>query len=303
MEAALVVLKQVIIMFVLVFVGYILFRTGKITKEGNRTLVNLLLYVSIPCTIVNSIITERTAEKLSAFAISSVAGAVIIVGGIAIASLCFKKDAIAAFAASYPNAGFIGIPLITSVLGAQAVFYVAPLIAIENMMQWTHGVSVLTGQKSSLKPKAVLTAPFMIAIVIGLIIFISNIKLPALITNTLSQVAGINTILAMFTIGTYFAEVDIKKMAARGQNYLICLVRLILIPFVFMLIMKLLPDKLSEMRSALFIAAACPVGANVAVYARIHGRDYAYAVETIVITTVLSVITVPLMVLLSKYIW
>lgn len=303
MAAAIIVLKQVLIMFLLAFVGFVLFRTGRITKEGSRTIANLLIYISIPCTIVNSFLTERTAERLSGLAISTLVGVALLVISLVIARACFRKDAVAAFASAFSNAGFIGIPLIVDVLGAGAVFYIAPFIAVLNLLQWTYGVSILTGKKTGLSPKAVLTAPFMIAIIVGMVLFVSGLQLPSLFTQAISQMAGINTTLAMFAVGVYLAEVDFPKMAARKQNYRISLVRLLLIPVVTMLLLKLLPDAFSELRLALFIAVACPVGANVAVYAQLHNKDYAYAVETVVITTLFSVVTLPAMVLLSNYVW
>lgn len=303
MEAALIVLKQIVIMFLLAFVGFALFRQGKITKEGSRNIANLLIYVAIPCVIINSFLTERTPQKLAGFAGSVAAALVLLALSIGIARLCFRKDEVADFAAAFSNAGFIGIPLITDVLGAEAVFYIAPFIAVLNLLQWTYGVSLLTGKKGSLKFKTVITAPFMIAIFIGFAIFISGLRLPSVFSQAISSMAGLNTPLAMFATGVYLAEADFRKMLARKQNYMISLVRLLLIPLAAMLVLKVLPDHFSEMRLALFIAAACPVGSNVAVYAHLHNKDYSYAVETVVITTLLSFFSLPFMVLLTNLLW
>lgn len=303
MSSALIVLKQIVTMFILAFVGFALFKKGKISKEGSRTIANLLIYISIPCTIINSFLTERTAEKLTGLGVSVAVGAALLAVSTVIARLIFRKDEIAAFSAAFSNAGFIGIPLITDVLGQAAVFYVAPFIAMLNLLQWTYGVTLLTGKKASVSPKAVVTAPFMVAIIVGLALFLSSLRLPALLGQAIGSMAAVNTPLAMFAVGVYVAQVDFRRMLTRISNYSISLVRLVLIPAVLLLILKLLPDSYADLRMAVFISASCPVGSNVAVYAQLHNKDYSYAVETVVITTILSVAALPLMVYLGNLIW
>ena len=303
MGAALVVLRQSITMFLLAVVGFLLFRHGKISKEGSRTIANLLIYVSIPFSIVNGFLIERTPKKIIALGASAVVGLLLLLISMAISHLFFRKDPIASFGTAFSNAGFIGIPLIVEALGSGAVFYIASYIAILNLLQWTYGVSLLTGKKTGLKPKAVLTAPFMLAILVGVFLFLSGLQLPALLTSAVSQMSALNTPLAMFAVGVYLAQVDFKEMIARRQNYMISFVRLLVIPLASMLVLSLLPAQFAEMRTALFIASACPVGANVAVYAQLHNKEYPYAVETVVITTLLSIISLPIMVYLSSFLW
>lgn len=303
METALIVLRQIAIMFLLALAGFILFRSGKLTKEGSRNITNLLVYIAIPSVIINSFLAERTQQKLNGFVLSMVLGLGLLILAILVARLCFPRDEIADFAVSFSNAGFIGIPLITDVLGAEAVFYIAPFIAVLNLLQWTYGVSLLTGEKGSLKLKSVLTAPFMIAIIIGFAIFVSGIRIPFILTQTVSQMAGLNTPLAMFAVGVYLAQVDFKHMLIRKENYMVSLVRLLVIPAVSLLFLTFIPLGSIQMRMALFIAAACPVGANVAVYAQLHNKDYPYAVETVVITTLLSFFTLPLLVFAAGFFW
>ena len=119
----------------------------------------------------------------------------------------------------------------------------------------------------------------------------------------LSTVAGINTPLSMFTVGVYLAQTDVLGMFRKKQVYFVSLVRLILIPFMSLLFLSLLPETWHDMKLALLLAAACPVGANVAVYAQLHGKDYPYAVETVVLSTLLSMLSIPAVVWLSGLLW
>ena len=103
--------------------------------------------------------------------------------------------------------------------------------------------------------------------------------------------------------GYYLAQTDLVKMLSRSVLYKISALRLLVIPAISLLVLSLIPASMQEMRTVLMIVAACPVGSNVAVYAQLHGKDYPYAVETVVISTILSILTIPLMMYLSSLIW
>ena len=161
----------------------------------------------------------------------------------------------------------------------------------------------MTGEKAALKPAAVLKAPFLIAIAIGLILFFTQLPLPSIVTKTLGHLTGINTPLAMFTVGIYLAQTNLVKMLVKPRLYLISAVRLVVIPLLSLALLTLIPGNFIDMKMALLLAAACPVGSNVAVYAQLHGKDYPYAVETVIISTLLSIVTVPAFVALAGIIW
>lgn len=303
METSLILLQQVLIMFLLAAVGFIAFRAGKISNEGSKTIGNLLIYISLPAVIVKGFMVERTEERMVGLLISMAAAAVTLGICVLVSRLCFRKDPIASFGAAFSNPGFFGIPLITAILDDGAVFYIAPFIAFLNLLQWSYGVSLLTGKKTGLKIKTVLTAPFMIAIAAGLVLFFSQFQLPALFTKTLDFCAGLNTPLAMFAVGVYLAQCRFGKMLKKGKLYAISAVRLLLIPLIVLALLTVIPGINSDIRYAVLIAAACPVGSNLAVYAQLHNKDYTYAVETVAVSTLLCIITIPLLVQLASFIW
>ena len=92
-------------------------------------------------------------------------------------------------------------------------------------------------------------------------------------------------------------------MLKRKALYLVASVRLLLIPAIAVLLLALLPASMNQMKTVLLIAVSCPVGSNVAVYAQLHGKDYPYAVETVIVSTLFSLLTIPLMIYLSELIW
>ena len=305
MDIMLILVRQILQMFLLSGLGFALYKGKKITAEGSKALGNILIYLALPSVIINSFLVKRTAEHLYGILYSAIAAAVLLLASILISRFFFKKDAIAAFAGAFSNPGFFGVPLIIASVGQGAVFYVACFIAFLNIGQWTYGVSVLNGQPvlQGFQPKKLIRAPFMIAILIGLFLFLTQIPLPSVITGGLSTVASLNTPLAMFTIGIYLAQTDIRQMIRRIASYKIAAVRLLLIPAVSILLLTLLPKEMQDMRMALFLAAACPVGSNVAVYAQLHGKDYAYAVETVVVSTLFAILTIPAAAWIARMIW
>lgn len=306
----LLLIQQVLIMFLLAAVGYICFRTKKITMEGSRNIGNMLIYLSLPCVIINSFLVEYSTERLMGLLYSSLAAAVVVLISIVVSRLFFSKDAILCFASSFSNPGFFGIPLIVATLSDGAVFYVATFIAFVNLLQWSYGVALLTVDAHAAKskgswkqflpsPKRLFTAPFMIATIIGLFFFLTGLQMPDLIYKGIQYISGLNTPLAMFTIGIYLAQTNVIKMLKNPKMYLLSAVRLFVIPLICMAALALLPAEFAEMKMALLIVAACPVGSNVAVYAQLYDSDYSYAVETVIISTLLSVISIPLLVQLA----
>ena len=318
METMQTILWQVVTMILLAAVGYLMYKSGKISHEGSKTLGTILIFLSLPCVIINSFLVERTPERITGFFVSALMAALVLALSMLLSRLILGRHAVENFAGSFANPGFFGVPLIIASVGSGGVFYIAAFIAFLNLLQWTYGVSLLTScdsegmlpirgnqkeaSKVSLGKQAaalglrLIKAPFMIAILVGAFFFLTGISMPAVLQKCVANIAGLNTSIAMFTIGIYMAQVDILKMFLKPRLYLVSLVRMIIIPAVTMGLLLVLPASMNDLKLSVLIAAACPVGSNVAVYAQLHNRDYGYAVETVVISTLLSIVTLPMVV-------
>jgi len=305
MEMIWILIRQILQMFLLGGLGFLLFRTGKITEEGSKGLGNILIYLALPATIINGFLIDRTPEHLWGMLYSAIGAFLLLLISILISRAFFRKDAIAAFAGAFSNPGFFGIPLIIASVGQGAVFFAACYVAFLNIGQWTYGVSILTGQpiRSGFRLKKLIKAPFIIAILTGMFLFLTQIRLPDIVSGVLTTTASLNTPLAMFTVGIYLAQTDLLKMIRRKSLYLVSAVRLLLIPLVALALLSLVPPAYHDMKLVLLIAVSCPVGSNVAVYAQLHRKDHTYAVETVVISTLFSIITIPAIVGISTMIW
>lgn len=303
MEILGLLINKLLIMFLFMLIGAVLFRKNIITKTGSESLANLLIHLILPCVIINGFLTERTSEKLYGFLISLLASVFILSISILAARKFFSKNPIGHFAAAFSNPGFFGIPLIISVLGTDSVFYVAPLIACLNILQWTYGIAVLKNEQIKINFNKTIKSPFTISFAIGIVLFLSHIPIPDIFETVISTSASLNTPIAMIVSGIYLAKVNSRSMLTQREFYRISMVRLLLIPAISLLLLCFVPNIFIDVKMSLFLAAACPVGSNVAVYAQLQGKNYIYAVQAVVLSTLLSMVTIPLWVIIIQYLW
>lgn len=314
MDMVVSIILKTALMFAFMLVGYLLFKSGKITEEGSKSMANLLVYIVMPAIVIKSFCTERTAESALNLLYATLLGlGAIVLSGI-ISHIILRKNPVDDFASTFCNSAFFGIPLIQAALGEEGVFFIAPMIAFTSLGQWTYGVKLITEQKLKdvLNPKKLLLSPFVIAIFVGLILFFSGLgnilatstnKIATTVFDALSGMSAVNTPLAMIVIGVYLAQTDMKSMFTEKSVYLTCFVRLVVIPLATLALFTLLPSEIYSLKIAVFISCVAPVGANVAVYAQLHGKDYPYAVKTVTMSTIFSIVTMPLVIMLANLLW
>ncbi len=302
MDNALIILRQIGIMFFYLAIGCLLFRFDLLTKEGSRSLANLLIYISLPCAIIQSFCISDGPEIRQALLPSLFLGALLLLLSMAISAVLFRQEPLQNFGAAFSNAGFMGIPLISASLGEQAVFFSAGFTAMLNILQWTYGQRLLSQQKTKRPWKALLN-PLMVGFLIGLALFFSRAALPSAVLSCLSALSGLNAPLAMITVGAYLAQADFHDMIFTARNYWVCAVRLLLIPLMSIVLLSLFSGVSVSLRYALLIAACAPIGANVAVYAQRLNGNYTYAVQLVCLSTLLSIITMPLIMGLAGVLW
>lgn len=298
MATVFIVLRQSIIMFLYMAIGGLLFQKGLITKEGSKSLANLLLYVVLPCVVVKSFCVARTPERMSGLLVSFLAALGILLLAMAVSHLLFKKNPIDDFGAAFSNAGFMGFPLVAAVQGSEAIFYAAGFVALLNALQWTYGQSLISGDPGYRSPKAILKNPLVLSLLLGILIFCFEIPMPAIASDLLAALSALNAPLAMVILGVYLAQTDPKTLFNDPHLYVVAAARLVLIPLLTIRVLKLLPAEYAAIATTLVIVAAAPIGSNVAVYAQKLGKDYAYAVRGVCLSTLLSAITMPLLMLL-----
>lgn len=301
-EYSSVLFLQLIKMIVFMAIGLALVKLSILKEEDSSVLAKLLLNVIIPLTIVNSFITNRfTASELASSLFLAFLSLAI---SVSISVVAFRKDLIAAFGSSFANVGFIGIPLVSAVVGSKYVMYISGLVAMTNMLQWIYGVLFFSGKKNSkCNIKDILLNPMVLSFVIGVLLNPISSKFPALVSDCTSSIAACNAPVAMLLLGMYLGKIKFAEIFSDGKAYIVCLVRLIIIPIVSVLLFAVMPIGNITMKLALLISAVTPVGPNIAVYAQKYGMDYKFSVVVTCLSTIFSTISVPLMVSLALMIW
>lgn len=300
MEILTILLKQIALMFVLIMIGYLLCRKKLITLQGSGEMGKILLNVVIPCVIINSFWCERTAEKTASLVQGSVIAAVVMAVAVIISTLIYGlRDGVSCFSSAFSNAGFIGIPLVQAVLGNSAVFYLSLMIVLVNFLQWTYGLYVLTGDKGKMKLSVVVKNPVVISVVAGVVIYLLNLPRFAFTDTLISSITAVNTPVAMLVTGVYLAQSPLTDIISDRRTWMVSILRLLVIPAVSLLVMKLFPFGTQEMKVAIMIAAACPVGSNVSIFAQQVGASFRDATNQVCLSTILCLLTIPLMTLLT----
>ena len=297
MEYALIVFKQLLVMFAYMMVGFVFYKTKLLTKSGTQSLSNILVYAVIPSIILHTFFIAYSPDVLHALGQGALAALIALGSGAIICILVFRDDMLTRVGTTFPNAGFIGIPLVTAVLGPEAIVYLMPFHIMVNVFQYTYAVLTLSKDRGN-PLKVLATNPMIIAAIIGITTFLLGFgdKVPSTISGVVDGLYGILTPLSMIILGTYLAEVDPKNIHYK-KDLLASFTRLILIPFVVFLLYKLVPLDPTA-RLVAMIASSCSIGSVIAIYAEKFDDDYVYACEVVAFTTVMLMLTMPLVMML-----
>ncbi len=304
MHMAEIIFKQTLTMGIYMLAGLVLFKTGKLTKEGSRCIAQMLLWLILPVVIIRSFLKPFSMENLSALGVSFLLGGVAYGVSMLLSCVIFRRKPLDCFSCSFSNVGFMGVPLVTASFGSDAVFFLCGLVVFVNIFQWTWGASLLRKEKKPFKLRELLANPMLLSAAAGFVIFLTGLgdKLPSVLTAALSGVASLNGPLAMMVLGVYLAQTKPKTLVTRGQLYWTSLVRLMVIPLATMLLFAVLPGS-ADARMVVLMGAAAPVGSNVAVYAQLYDDDYPYACQTVAHSTILSILSIPAVLMLAGFLF
>lgn len=287
-----ILLKKSATMFLLMLCGYTIKKKKVISGTASSDLANVLLYVATPAIIINPFINSQ--ENFGKILVETTFISLICILVCAIVSaLIYRNDQIAKYATTFTNCGYMGIPIVTSILGTAGVKYLSMYIVLANIFNWTLGVKIMSTNKNDLSLKKVFFNPSIIAFVVGILLFTLRIKVPSLVIETFSSLSELNASLSMIILGIYLADSDIKQVFINKKSYQISFVRLVLIPAVCIPIILLVPFGSFETKLVATIAVSTPCATSTGIFSQKFGRDYKTASYYVCLSTVLSLITLP----------
>lgn len=303
-ESFFVVARQVVILFILMSLGTLCNKVKWLDEKSVKSLTNIVLYFVTPCVIINSFNREMDKALLNGLWITALLSLGIQIFSIAVANIAFRgnrdsENRVFRFATVFSNCGFMGLPLQQALLGTDGAFFGAVYIAVFNVIVWTYGIWEMSGSKEEISLKKLILNPGILGTVIGTVIFICGIKLPEVIAEPVGYIANLNTPLPMIIIGYYLGNLNAEAFRKNMKQYLVIGIRLFIIPVSAIFAMYLLKI---DPTIAVVCAIACssPSAANTAMFATLFGRDASLGAQMVSVSTLVSLISIPLVVALAQ---
>jgi len=306
----LVVIQQVAILFLLIVVGYCVKKLNVVSEKINKEISSLVINVTLPAFLITAMGSAFSKEKLMnswwLVVISfSIYAAAILFSYIFVRVMKIegrKKD-IYQYIVVFANTGYMGYPVVSAIYGKEGVFYAAIYNLAFSILIWSFGVYLMkrTDAESGDNKQTLgsvlkkMISPGLCAVIIGFSLFLFSIELPITIRRTLEMIGGATTPLSMMFIGFILAEIPVRDMIDGWKMLIVTLVRLIILPLSVFGVLKVC-GATGYLLSIPVMITAMPAAANTAILAARYNNDYRLASKLIFVSTLISIITIPMII-------
>jgi len=304
MELSLLLFQKIVSMALIMMMGYAV-RKADIAKEEQIPLISaLLLYILVPCMVFRSFLMPFTEETFRAFLLAMAGGflsqLLFILISWLIGKTPFHADGTEQACLAYTNCGNLLIPLINSLLGPEYVFYSVPFLAANTIFAWLHIPAVISGRFQPEWKKIILN-PSILSIFAGILFFCLGISLPGILNDTISSISSSIGIFSMLLTGMLMAGIDLGRVFRKPRYYVLSLMRLLLFPMILILIIRLTglsfhSDMFHEVLMVVVMGGAAPTATVVLMMTNLFGGKAELASAISAMTTVLCIVTLPLIV-------
>lgn len=307
MQISLLLMEEIIKLFVIMFMGYAVVKAGLMKSSESKSVSVILVYLVIPCVIIKAFQVDYTPDVQKGLFLAIAAAVAIHILFLLITiplKKIFQMDVIEQATCIYSNAGILVIPLVQELLGQDYVIYSSAYIAVQLILLWTQGKNMLC-EEEKLEWKKIFLNVNIISIIAGIVLFLFRIKLPAGVQDVLGMMNNMIGPLGMLLAGMAIAEVPLKSIFTKKRNYLSVALRLLLYPVLGLFLMKAIQivvnlENSSQILLTVYLACVTPACASVTSMAQLYDKDAAYASSLYVLTTLLSIVTMPVMVYLYE---
>lgn len=309
MNISILLMQQIVQLFLMIFMGYLIVKTGLVRDDDSKVLSKIILYLIVPCVIINAFQVDYTTDTVKGLLIAfaaSVMTQVILLVVISVAGKLLHLNEVEVASVYYSNSGNLIVPIVTFILGQEWVLYGCVFMSVQLVFLWTHCKKIISREASYDLKKIILNIN-MISIFIGVILFFTGIRLPEIIRNTLASVGTMIGPASMIVTGMLFAGMNLKQIFANKRVYFITFLRLIAVPLIALVLIKLsnlasFSADGNKIMLIVFLAIITPSASTVTQMCQVYGNDSKYASAINVMTTLLSIITMPVMVMLFQMI-
>ena len=307
MHISILLMEQIIQLFLRIFMGFLIVKAKLLNSEDSKILSIIVLYLIIPCVIINAFQVDYTPQTVKGLLIAlagSVMTQVILLIVVSILGRVFHLNEVEVASIYYSNSGNLIVPIVMFILGKEWVLYGCVFMSVQLVFIWTHCKKIISRESTYDWRKIVLNIN-MISIAIGIVLFLTRIHLPEDINSTLSAVGGMIGPASMIVTGMLFAGMDFKQIFASKRVYFVTFLRLIVVPAIALVLIKFsylasLSSNGPKIMLIVFLAIITPSASTVTQMCQVYGNDSQYASAINVVTTLLAIITMPLMVMLFQ---
>ncbi len=286
-------------LFIFMLAGFILRRAGVITAEGKKSLSDLLIDFILPANIICSFQLDLSAELLTSCAAMLIISIVcqfvyLLVSRVIYPGAPRERLACLRYGTVCSNAGFLGLPIIGGVVGTMGTLLTSVALIPQRIVMWSAGLSLFTKTDGKSVIRKLATHPCIVAVFIGFALMLGgNPTFPDFIQKALSGASGCTTCLSMLVIGSILAEAKHINWKDKLMWWYVA-VRLVIIPLIVFAALALLPvDPL--VRTVMVLMSAMPAGSTTAILAARYDGDAPFASCLVFVTTLLSMVTLPLL--------
>ncbi len=296
------VIQQMGVLFLIIGLGYAAAKAKLFPANTNRSLAQLVIYITNPCTVLYSVLgSERGLSNNQVYLLTGIAVvffAVVIAAGLILPRFlrCEReKRGMYAFMVTFSNMGFLGFPVVNALFGADAVFYASIFNLIFQLVVYTYGVWLVSGAEGGFRLHwKTFCSPIILASVAAYIFYLTDLKAPAFVVKTLSMLAGVTSPVCMLVIGIALAAVPLGRVFKNWRIYVISFVKLLGLP---LLAYALLSPFVSHplILGITVVIAAMPVATMSTLLASKYGADEELAASGVFLSTLMSVVTIPVL--------
>lgn len=296
----------VLMMLAYAIPGFLLIKSKLVKPDNISAFAKVLLYVCQPCLSLYSfqkvIYSNQLAiNMLIFFALSAILQLLVLLIGYLILHKKFDnaKYRIITVASTFGNVGFLGVPLLETLLpnNPEAVTYSAVFIVSMNLISWTLGSYLMTGDKKFISVKKLLVNPPILTLFVALPLFFTSTVIPATVMNPITLLGRMTTPISMIILGMRFATVKPKEIFLDTSTYISSIIKLLVFPFIGYLLTHFLPISYA-MKATMFILCCCPTANVVLGLSEIYGNGQKYAANSVLASTIFSMLTIPLLLMI-----
>lgn len=307
MHISMLLMEQIVELFIMIFMGFTIVKAGIVKDEESKVLSKIVLYLIIPCVIINAFQVDYTAQTVKGLMIAFVASVIlqiILLIIVAVMGKVLSLNEVEVASVYYSNSGNLIVPIVTFILGKEWVLYGCVFMSVQLVFLWTHCKKIISRERSYDWKKIVLNIN-MISIAVGVVLFFTRIRLPEVIDNTIGAVGNMIGPASMIVTGMLFAGMNLKQIFANKRVYFVSFLRMLVVPLIALILIK--GSRLANLSAdapkimlIVFLAVITPSASTVTQMCQVYGNDSQYASAINVVTTLSAIITMPVMVLLFE---